>query len=50
MDNNNNNDTNKHFAQMGKFSDEISEEKMKGKSKICTISDDYLENTFHTIV
>ncbi len=47
---NNNNDTNKHFAQMGKFSDEISEEKMKGKSKICKISDDYLENTFHTIV
>ncbi len=49
MDNDNSNGTNKHFAQMAKFSDEISEEKMKGKSKICTISDDYFENTFHTI-
>lgn len=33
MDNHNGNDTNKHFAQMGKFSHEISEEKMKGKAK-----------------
>lgn len=49
MDNDNSNDTNKHFTQMGKISDEISEEKMKGKSKICRISESYFQRRYYTI-